>query len=131
MSKIYNDVLVINSFRNKARDVFHELNGMNLDDIEAYVRNEVEEIVEEYGLDVNIEDVLIYGSRAKGTESVDSDLDVILYYCGSEREDSLFNILHEEYMTIGSVIVDINPISQTKTGSLSEYLKNTIMINYS
>lgn len=128
-SRINNDVLVIKSFRDKARGLFRELNGMNLDEMETYIRAEVERIVEEYGLDVNIEDVLIYGSRTKGTESIDSDLDVILYYCGLEREDSLFNILHEEDMIIGNVIVDINPISQTKIGSLSEYLKNTIMVD--
>ena len=129
MSKINNDALIINYFRNKARGLFRELNGMNLDEIESCVRNEVEEIVEEYGLDVHIEDVLVYGSRSKGTESVDSDLDVIMYYCGSEREDSLFNILHEEDLSIGNVIVDINPISQAEIGSLSEYLKNTIMVD--
>ena len=77
--------MIINSYRNKAREVFRELDGMNLDEIESCVRIEIERIIEEYGLDVNIEDVLIYGSRAKGTESADSDLDVILYYCGSER----------------------------------------------
>ena len=123
-SIINNDMLVINSFRNKARGLFRELNDMNLDEIESYVRVKTERIVIEYGLDVNIEDVLIYGSREKGTESVDSDLDVIVYYCGSEREDSLFNILHEEDFSVGNVVIDINPISQNKTGSLSGYIKN-------
>ena len=123
-SRINNDMLVINSFRNKARGLFRELNGMYLDEIESCIRIEIERIIEEYGLDVNIEDVLIYGSRARGTESIGSDLDVILYYCGSEREDSLFNILHEEDFSVGDVVIDINPISQDKTGSLSGYIKN-------
>ncbi len=129
MSRINNDILIINSFKNKARSLFRNLNDMSLEEIESYVRVEVERIVTEYGLDVNIEDVLIYGSRANGTESVDSDLDVILYYCGLEREDSLFNILHEEEFSVGNVMIDINPISREKTGSLSEYLKNTIRVD--
>lgn len=129
MGRINDDTLVINSYRNKARVLFHKLNGMNLDEIESLVRVEVERIVTEYELDVKILDVLIYGSRAKGTESIDSDLDVILYYCGLEREDSLFNILHEEEFSVGNVMIDINPISREKTGSLSEYLKNTIRVD--
>lgn len=129
MGRINDDTLVINSYRNKARVLFHKLNGMNLDEIESLVRVEVERIVTEYELDVKILDVLIYGSRAKGTESIDSDLDVIVYYCGSEIEDSLFNILHEEEFSVGNVMIDINPISREKTGSLSEYLKNTIRVD--
>lgn len=129
MNRIVNATLLIDSYKNKIKNVFYKLDGMNLDEIESYVRVEVKRIVEEYGLDVNIEDVLIYGSRANGTESVDSDLDVILYYCGLEREDSLFNILHEEEFSVGNVMIDINPISREKTGSLSEYLKNTIRVD--
>lgn len=129
MSKIIDDEFVINSYRNKTRELFRKLNGMDSDEIEFCVRDEIKKIVSEYELDVNIFDVLIYGSRANGTESVDSDLDVILYYCGLEREDSLFNILHEEEFSVGNVMIDINPISREKTGSLSEYLKNTIRVD--
>ena len=124
MNNIVNDTFIIKSYRNKAESLFHKLDGIDLDEIESLVRVEVERIVTEYELDVKILDVLIYGSRAKGTESVDSDLDVIVYYCGSEREDSLFNILHEEDFFVGNVVIDINPISQNKTGSLSGYIKN-------
>lgn len=43
---------------------------------------------------------------------------------GSIREDDLFNILHEEKFEIAGLEVDINPITEDKTGSLAEYLES-------
>ena len=45
-----------------------------------------------------------------------------MYFSGTEREDALFNLLHEDGIILGGVSLDINPISQEQTGSLSEYL---------
>ena len=49
-------------------------------------------------------------------------MDIILFYSGKIREDVLFDILHEDRIWIGDVEVDINPISEGKTGTLTEYL---------
>ena len=46
----------------------------------------------------------------------------MLQYIGSIREDTLFNILNESKMKIGNIEVDINPITENKTGRLDEYL---------
>ena len=62
------------------------------------------------------------GSRCRGLEGKNSDLDVVVQLSGNEREDDLFNLLHEDKFRIGGVLVDINPITEYKTGTLEEYL---------
>ena len=125
MNDILNDVAVISAFKDKTKEMFHELNGLDPETIEANVKTLVQGIVNDYGLDVTIEDIVVSGSRCRGMEMEGSDLDVVLYFSGSEREDSLFNTLHEGgNIIMGGVCLDINPISQEKTGSLSEYLKD-------
>lgn len=64
------------------------------------------------------------GSRCRGIEKNGSALDVVVSYEGSIREDDLFNILHEETFEIAGVEVDINPITEEKTGPLAEYLES-------
>lgn len=61
-------------------------------------------------------------SRCRGLEKAGSDLDVVLEYKGNVREDTLFDILHEDGMEIGGVEIDINPITEGKTGTLESYL---------
>ena len=118
-----NDAAVISAFKDKTKEKFHELDGMDSETIEANVKNLVQGIVNDYGIDVTIEDVVVSGSRCRGMEEKGADLDVVLYYSGSEREDSLFNTLHEGgNIIMGGVNLDINPISQEQRGSLSEYL---------
>ena len=65
---------------------------------------------------------MVTGSRSRGLEQSGSDLDVVVEYKGSEREDSLFEILHEDNLTIGGVPIDINPIKEGKSGTLQTYL---------
>ena len=43
-------------------------------------------------------------------------------YKGSEHEDTPFNAFNEDGLTIGGVKVDINPITEDKTGTLATYL---------
>ena len=117
------DAAVISAFKNKTKEKFHELDGMDPETIEANVKSLVQGIVNDYGLDVTIEDVVVSGSRCRGMEAEGADLDVVVYFSGSEREDSLFNLLHEGgNIIMGGVNLDINPISQEQRGSLSEYL---------
>ena len=71
------------------------LDGMTPATIEEAVREKVIQIAEDYGLDVTIEDVIVSGSRCRGLENAESDLDVVVSYSGSEREDDLFNTLKD------------------------------------
>lgn len=56
-------------------------------------------------------DMELIGSRINGNSREDSDLDVVVYYSGSMREDDAFNILNnDDYrLYIDDIMVDINP----------------------
>ena len=49
-------------------------------------------------------------------------MDVVVEYTGSTREDDLFNMLHEDSIYIAGIQVDINPITEGRTGTLETYL---------
>ena len=78
----------------------------------------------ENDLDAQVENVIISGSRCRGIEKNGSDLDVVVDYKGTIREDDFFNILHEDGFTIAGIVVDINHITEDKTGLLAEYLES-------
>ena len=115
---------VIVDFRKKTDMNFHLLDGMTAGEIEQMVSYYVQAKIIDYDIDAKIENVVLYGSRCRGIEKKGSDLDVVVSYEGSIREDVLFNILHEEKFEIAGVEVDINPITEDKTGSLAEYLES-------
>ena len=115
---------IVADFRAKTEEKFDTkaLDGMSPSVIEEAVRERVIQIAEDYGLDVTVEDVIVSGSRCRGLENADSDLDVVVSYSGSEREDDFFNVLHDERMLFGTVELDINPINTEETGTLAQYL---------
>ncbi|MBQ5675921.1 MAG: DUF4316 domain-containing protein, partial [Lachnospiraceae bacterium] len=71
---------------------------------------------------VDIVDVAVSGSRCRGLEKEGSDLDIVVEYKGKEKEDDLFNAFNEDGLKIGGVKVDVNPITEGKTGTLATYL---------
>lgn len=115
---------IVAEFRAKTEEKFDTkaLDGMSPATIEDAVRERALQIAEDYGLDVTIEDVIVSGSRCRGLENPDSDLDVVVSYSGKELEDDFFNVLHDERMLFGKVELDINPISTEQTGTLAECL---------
>ena len=113
---------VVADFRAKTEELFHSLDGQSAEDIEKTVYAYVQSQIDEYGLDAEIVDVVVAGSRCKGIEQENSDLDVVVEYTGSTREDDLFNMLHEDSIYIAGIQVDINPITEGKTGTLETYL---------
>lgn len=112
----------VNEFRTKTDLLFNKISGYSANEIEAMVSTEIETKIAEYALDMSINDVVLTGSRCRGLENETSDLDIVVTYTGSVREDNAFNIFHEDMMKIGGVEVDINPINTDKSGKLSEYL---------
>lgn len=115
---------IVADFRAKTEELFDPkpLDGMTPATIEEAVREKVIQIAEDYGLDVTVEDVIVSGSRCRGLENAESDLDVVVSYSGSERENDLFNTLKDEHMYFGKVELDINPINTAETGPLAQYL---------
>lgn len=80
----------------------------------------------EQGLPIQFGEVLLYGSRSRGTEKQTSDLDVLVEYKGTSKEDDLFNLFHEDDFCIGGCKVDINPIKEEKSGSLTAFLQQAV-----
>lgn len=64
----------------------------------------------------------IHGSRGRGTARPDSDLDVVVEYEGSLREDDAFNFLNEDPLIYNGIKVDVNPIRKQETGTLQDYM---------
>lgn len=73
-------------------------------------------------LEFELVDVVVSGSRCRGLEKAGSDLDVVVEYKGREHEDDLFNAFNEDGLMIGGIKVDINPITEGRTGTLATYL---------
>lgn len=114
---------IISDFREKTQKYFRPVDGRQAEEIENNVREYLHKKVREQGLPIQIGEVLLYGSRSRGTEKQTSDLDVLVEYEGTSREDDLFNLFHEDDFCIGGCKVDINPIKEEKTGSLAVFLQ--------
>jgi len=109
-------------FKAKTEECFVPIAGMDAAEIEDLVRDYVVQKLAENDFDAEVQDVVISGSRCRGLEKKSSDLDVVVEYTGNEREDDMYNLLHEDGFSIAGIKVDINPITECKTGTLEEYL---------
>lgn len=112
----------IMEFKAKTEECFQPIDGLGTTEIEEMVEKYVNAKLSENDFDASVRGVVISGSRCRGLEGKASDLDVVVELSGDEREDDLFNLLHEDNFKIGGVLVDINPITKYKTGTLEEYL---------
>lgn len=117
-------VSVISDFRKKTTEQFHAVDGMSAGEIEEMVSYYVQAKIIENNLDVQVENVILSGSRCRGIEKSGSDLDIVVDYKGTVRGDDFFNIVHEDDFKIAGIAVDINPITEEKTGPLAEYLES-------
>lgn len=109
-------------FKAKTEECFRPIEGLSATEIEELVEEYVNAKLYDNDFDAEVRGVVISGSRCRGMEGKHSDLDVVVEYAGSEREDDMFNLLHEDKFSIGGVLVDINPITECRTGTLEEYL---------
>lgn len=66
-------------------------------------------------------DLRFHGSRVRGNNRPDSDLDVIAQYAGTMREDSAFNMLNYDKLIVDGIEVDINPIKE----DIDDYMKRS------
>jgi len=103
-------------------DIFFGI-GLSEEQAKELCKKHFEHVVSENNANAKLVDLAFYGSRTKGTEREDSDLDVVVQYSGPEREDTMFEILNSEdrefgRFSIGGFIVDFNPIK----GPIDEFL---------
>ena len=122
ISKQVEDNRIVDDFKAKTREHFNNISGETPDDIENTVHAYVKSKIDEYDARASIVGMAVVGSRCRRLEQEESDLDVVVEFAGSEREDDLFNLVHEDGLMIGGVMVDINPITEAKTGTLATYL---------
>lgn len=102
------------------------LNGTSRSEIEETVWAIAQAEIIENDLDARIQAVRVYGSRTRdGLYNEDSDVDVVIAYEGTVREDDLFSVLNEAGYKVGNMKVDMNPIRPDKTGALEEFLEKS------
>lgn len=105
--------------------------GDTVENIESMITDDVKNILNDNVVDdaeFNLEGVKLYGSYSNGTNKKMSDLDVLVQYSGSMREDAAFNMFANAKLKIQNVLgknikVDINPINTEKSGTIDEHLK--------
>lgn len=85
-------------------------------------KEHIQSVLAENNIDASIINIALTGSRSRGLENESSDIDIVVEYKGDVREDFLFNILHESNFSIAGIPVDINPITESQTGTLKDYL---------
>ncbi len=114
---------VVENFKAKTNELFHEISEMNPAEIEEAVKRHVQAKIDEYVIQAEIIDVAVVGSRCRGLEREGPDLDVAVELSTNEREDDLFNAFNNcDGISIGGIKVDINPITAQRTGTLENYL---------
>ena len=102
--------------------------------LEVYSEDEILDIVKSHinSLLINedvfpeeftIVDLAAYGSRRRHTAKENSDLDIVVEYTGTMREDDAFNLLNRENLQIEGIKIDINPIKAEKSGTMDYFLK--------
>lgn len=111
----------ITDFRAKTEEHFKFYNFKPVE-IENMVKDFAQRIFEENGINAEIHGAAVAGSRSRGLENANSDIDVVLEVDSNLKEDALFNIIHEEALTLEGYTIDINPIKADETGTLETYL---------
>lgn len=106
-------------------EVMHSISpieGYTYSEVIDMVQNDVENILSEEGV-YNVEAVEFWahGSRMRGNAREDSDLDVVMFYKGNEKEDYLFNLVNEQELAIDGIKVDVNPIRISNEQDIARY----------
>ncbi len=103
------------------------LNYDSCAELENIVVYNVSEVLEDNDIIYNneIEYLCIYthGSRVFGNPRKNSDIDFVLFYKGTIREDDLFNIFADENIYIEHVKCDFNPIQIDNDSDIEHYIQ--------
>ena len=83
----------IADFRAKTEEHFKFYNFKPFE-IENMVKDFAQRIFEENGINAEVHGAAVAGSRSRGLENADSDIDVVLEVDSDLKEDALFNIIH-------------------------------------
>jgi predicted nucleotidyltransferase len=64
----------------------------------------------------------VHGSRVFGNPRKNSDIDFVLFYKGTIREDDLFNIFVDENIYIEHIKCDFNSIQINDVSDIEHYI---------
>ena len=104
--------------------------GMSAAELTEMVKADIENILVESGVEEDefkLEDIRVYGSYTSNKNKETSDLDFIVQYSGSMREDDAFNMLHADGLSIEDkngreVTIDINPVNPAISGTIEDHI---------
>ncbi len=113
---------IVDEFHSKTISSYNAIDGYSAENIENMVKEDIEQIFADNDIHAEIGQVILSGSRSRGLEHNNSDIDIVVEIDSEMREDELFNILNENDLFIGGYKVDINPIRKEQTGTLETYL---------
>lgn len=109
----------------ESSDEVQGLTGYTKDEVCELVQADIENALDDAGFeDYEIIEIWLHGSRLRGQAKGDSDLDAVMFYKGSDREDDLFNTLHDsEYFNteIEGIEVDVNPVKINNESDIKRY----------
>ena len=121
-------------FQRTNRDNLNTNIEENFDDtaenITSYIKDDIQNILDENNVDESefkLEDIKIYGSYSTSTNKKGSDLDFLVQYSGTMKEDVAFNMFADNNLSItdkngNDVKVDLNPINSSLSGTIDEHL---------
>lgn len=76
-------------------------------ELTSMIMSHIDEALDDF--DLEIKKIAIIGSRLYGNFHAESDLDIVIEYSGTEREDDVFYNLMEEPLYIDHIKVDFLP----------------------
>ncbi len=105
--------------------------GDSVENITEGIRADIQNILDENNISADefkINDIRIYGSYATEQNKNTSDIDFLVEYSGTMREDDAFNIFSDAELKLTDingkeVNVDINPIRKDKSRTIDEFLE--------
>lgn len=105
--------------------------GDTAENLAEGIKADIENILLENNIgedEFKLEKIRLYGSFTTGKNKKSSDLDFLVQYSGTMREDDAFNMFADEKLKITDINgkerdVDINPINVEKTGRIEEKLE--------
>ena len=121
---VYETEDVIESYRAKTMEVFHELDGENAESIEKMVKSKAQDIMDTMGIDAQVLDAVLIGSRSRGIEYEESDVELVVDIRGEVPEEEITGLLNGENIEIAGQSVVMETIVNDKPMSLGEFLQN-------
>jgi len=121
------------AYSNSTINIIKENFDLSINELTDIVKADIENILKENSIDseeFNIKGIRLYGSYSTGKNRKNSDLDFLVEYKGTMREDDAFNMFAEAKIKIAdrygkNVKIDINPTKAEKSGTIEEHLKNS------